>query len=305
MKNEKGVALIIVLWIALLLSTIAVGFAYTTRLKMKLSSYHRDEFLCLSLARAGVEHQIAKLANDETQRYDTSEEWAFEDKPFDLGDGSYQLSCRDEESKLNINTEQEASFKNLPGLEQEIIDAILDWRDKDSLCRLNGAEDSYYKRLDPPYECKDGDFDTVEELLLVKGITRGLLYGEDRDGDGRLDPGLIEHLTVATDGRININTASKQVLRASLGIDPDLAENIIDYRKDTPFKNREELLRVKGIKTLPQSVKDRLLKKVSVASSVFTITSIGTLKDGQMSKRIKAVVDRSASPLRIVYWQED
>ena len=65
-----------------------------------------------------------------------------------------------------------------PGADRDtVIDSILDWRDSNRDHRLNGAEEDYYRGLDPPYSCKDGPFDVVEELLLVRGVTPELFAG--------------------------------------------------------------------------------------------------------------------------------
>ena len=69
----------------------------------------------------------------------------------------------------------------------ELIAGILDWRDEDDETREGGAENTYYNTLDPPYNAKNGPFDSVEELLLVRGITAAILYGEDVNQNGILD----------------------------------------------------------------------------------------------------------------------
>lgn len=58
-----------------------------------------------------------------------------------------------------------------------VADSIVDWRDEDDLHGINGAEDQYYEGLDRPYQSKDAPFDAVEELLLVRGVTREMFYG--------------------------------------------------------------------------------------------------------------------------------
>jgi general secretion pathway protein K len=58
-----------------------------------------------------------------------------------------------------------------------IVDSILDWRDADDFYRIHGAENDYYQSLKEPYRCKNGNFDSIEELLLVRGITPALFYG--------------------------------------------------------------------------------------------------------------------------------
>lgn len=101
-----------------------------------------------------------------------------------------------ETGKLNINVASDEQIRNLltpvlVGLRIEnapqIIDAILDWRDADGAPRQNGAENEYYNTLTPPYNTKNGRFDTIEELLLVKGVTAAILWGEDANRNGVLD----------------------------------------------------------------------------------------------------------------------
>ncbi len=110
-----------------------------------------------------------------------------------------RFGMTDASAKLNLNTADEDQLLTLAesvvvGVEQtnpqEIVDAILDWRDPDSDPRgENGdTEDTYYRSLDKPYRVKNGPFDTVEELLLVKGVTPEILFGEDFDRNGLLTP---------------------------------------------------------------------------------------------------------------------
>jgi hypothetical protein len=70
---------------------------------------------------------------------------------------------------------------------EDVADAILDWLDTDEQPREYGAEADYYATLDPPYGAKNGPLETVEELLLVKGVTPLLLFGSDINRNGQLD----------------------------------------------------------------------------------------------------------------------
>ena len=102
-----------------------------------------------------------------------------------------------ESAKLNINV---ASAEQLTGLFNELldpmavvipelVDSLLDWRDSDQEQRADGAESDYYQQLKPVgYVAKDGLFETVEELLLVKGFTAEVLFGEDYNRNGLLEP---------------------------------------------------------------------------------------------------------------------
>ena len=84
-------------------------------------------------------------------------------------------------------TGAEAILMNLPGMTQDIADSILDWIDTDDQLREYGAESEYYSNLTPPYLPKNGPLSTLEELLLVKGVTPALLFGSDINRNGRID----------------------------------------------------------------------------------------------------------------------
>jgi len=110
---------------------------------------------------------------------------------------SIRFGITPEASKLNLNyaTEEQIEALLRPLLadlqvenEEELIAALLDWRDANDDLRPGGAEASYYNTLEPPYSPKNGPFDSVEELLLVKGFSPAILYGEDTNRNGILDP---------------------------------------------------------------------------------------------------------------------
>ena len=104
-----------------------------------------------------------------------------------------------EAGKVNINLVSESTLRKIIGqlgLEGEardiVVDSILDWRDPDDFSRLNGAENDYYQSLKEPYYCKNGNLDSIEELLLVRGVTPDLFYGrkgikKEEEGSGRPD----------------------------------------------------------------------------------------------------------------------
>lgn len=81
-----------------------------------------------------------------------------------------------------------ALLMGLPGMTEDIADAILDYIDEDDESREFGAEVDYYSGLDPPYAPKNGPLETVEELLLVRGVTPQLLFGRDENRNGVIDP---------------------------------------------------------------------------------------------------------------------
>jgi type II secretory pathway component PulK len=75
----------------------------------------------------------------------------------------------------------------LPGMTEDVADSILDWMDPDDEPRELGCEVEYYSTLTPAYGCKNGPVDTVEELLLVRGVTPQMLFGVDINRNVQLD----------------------------------------------------------------------------------------------------------------------
>ncbi len=77
---------------------------------------------------------------------------------------------------------------SLPGMTEEVADAILDWIDADDQPREQGAESQYYRELGVPYLPRGAAPGCVEELLLVKGVTRTLLLGADMNYNYTVEP---------------------------------------------------------------------------------------------------------------------
>lgn len=112
--------------------------------------------------------------------------------------GGVRYGLEDESARLNLNAllfadKQSAGsgrtlLMGLPGMTEEIADAILDALDEDDEPREYGCEREYYSGLTPPYAPRNGQFTTVEELLLVRGVTPDLLFGQDQNRNGVIDP---------------------------------------------------------------------------------------------------------------------
>lgn len=120
----------------------------------------------------------------------------------DAGDGSGQSVVKygvaDEAGKINLNAMMRIDPSGetlrsmlllLPNMTEDVADSIVDWLDADDDQRASGAETAYYQGLTPPYGAKNGSLSSLDELLLVKGVTADLLYGTDRNRNGRQDVG--------------------------------------------------------------------------------------------------------------------
>ena len=184
------------------------------------------------------------------------------------GNGTGTSSTSNYESLANGITDAsgEAILMDLPGMTIEVAHAILDWLDTDDTPREYGAEVEYYSSLMPPYAPANGPLKTLEELLLVRGVTPDLLFGRDvnrngmldiqeqslplnviaDDGTGSMDLGWAAYLSlyskeknVASDGtaRINVNESDLQTLYDNLSAvcDASWVTFIVAYRQSGPY----------------------------------------------------------------------
>ncbi len=258
-QPPHGSILIIVLWISFGLVTLTLYFASSMALELRAA----DQRVAGLQAEHAIEGAVRYVSNllatvEEPGLMPDLQPLEVEEVP--VGDARFWLIGRgdqqtlpdlplfglvDEASKLNLNTATREMIELLPGMTVELATAIIDWRDSDDTPTEGGAEDEVYLRLDPPYRCKNAPFESVEELRLVYGMTPDVLYGEDanlngildpneNDGDlappsdnrdGQLDPGLLEYFTVfsreSATGRTNVNDAQSlaELLQAYLNTD--------------------------------------------------------------------------------------
>ena len=185
-----------------------------------------------------------------------------------------------------------------------IIDSLIDWIDSGDGDGEEeyGAEDSYYQSLDPPYSCKNGPIESIEELLLVKGMTRELLYGSEET------PPLAPLLTpLGDDGKININTAELSLLQAlANGFDKSTAEAMISYREDE--NNKGQLATVqwfKDIPSFPGDVAETIIKQDLVTTEGRYFTIAATAEFNSQQKTITATVERADQEISTLRWQSE
>ena len=265
--------LVAVLWTAVLLLIIVGSVVQISRLDMKVSVFSAQTVACKWVSRAGVETAAALLTEDSLISDALDDLWSDNDVDLvdmPLGSAAFTVRVIDEAGKLNVNQATQSQLFALPGMTEEIVDAILDWRDKDSELREAGAEIGYYRNLGYPYDCRNAPFKTIRELLLVKGVTPSLLYGEDtnfnglldyneRDGDVSLPPdnedddleqGWIAYLSCYSkdddkdaegQARINVNSASLRNLQQELELSRGHAQWIVDNRGGG-FKSLADLI---------------------------------------------------------------
>jgi len=311
-SSQKGIALLLVLWVLTILMIIVLAFSYMTRTETLATVSFKEGVEKRFLAEAGVERGIMELFFRSAFRgqpvaLEGGEAWRTDGTIYNdqIGDGKYRVRIIDEGGRLNINRTLDAALtillKNLllnlgveEGQADTIVDSVLDWKDPDDLHRLHGAETPYYMSLPAPYKAKDGPFDTLEELILVKGITPEILYGDTEK------KGLIDFVTIhSSNGRINLNAAPKEVLMAIPGITPDIADQILELRQTQEIGNLDQ---VPGISQ--ETIRFRnLIGLAGDVSNTFTIEAIGSKGDTHAGYAIKATVTIEGNNYKYVYYK--
>lgn len=310
-RPKRGSALILTLLVVSTLTGLALAFSQESSVELDLAGYSRSGYRACQAAQAGIHMAMAVLNKDEKTEVDSlDEDWAVfgaEGFPAPI-EAEISLSCKivDENGKLNLNTlldnegrineAGEMELKRLfgaLGLEENLACPILDWLDADNIERMEGAEGYAYQSLDKPYDCANSPFLTIGQVFLVKGIKDLEEVGEGKSNR------LTDFITIVSDGKININTASQTVLQClSDRIDAGLAEAVVEYRKDQAFAGIEEIKNVAG---MDQELYNEIRERITVQSSAFSIESEGRYQETATS--VKAMVLRENGKLRLTYWQ--
>ena len=262
-SRRRGAILILVLFVMVILSLLAVSFTYRAGL-FRRTVLERVTMLRLRHhAASAAAIAMARLAAESNDFDHPAEPWRLHAPlPEDnwLADWNTDAAGRaaeyvtdyqvlDEEGKFNVLTASSEALRKL-GMKEDQIACLFDWMDSDDVVRSEGAESAYYQALPRPHRCKNAPLESLEELLMVRGFAPGDYWGEDDDHDGQLDPcendgpatapadnadgvlqpGWVDLLTCQGDGRINLNTAPQSVLR-TLPVTGQAVDQIIGYRQ--------------------------------------------------------------------------
>ncbi len=253
-RNNRGVALILVLMIIAIIVVVTLDFNSDMRTDFTAAANVRDGITLRYVAKSGFNCALAVLAKDaEENKYDTlQEDWAnialmsagasnlegFEGirLAVNISDcsGKIQINSLIDNNGQAVQIQEDLlrRFLSLPEFDLDpdtvtaMVDSIKDWIDKDDgTTGLEGAEDSYYQSQDPPYACNNGSVRTIASLRKVRGF---------KDIEQKTFDKIVERLTPYGDnGKININTADRLILESlAEGIDSDLAGEMDKYRRE-------------------------------------------------------------------------
>jgi len=225
-RMQRGIALILVLWLTIMLTVIASGFAFS----MRSEALSARNAMSLARARAAANGAIERMAFERSRpRYPSA--WASDGQPRKWVDDDVQIvaTAVDESAKLDLNAAPETLLKGLlehvagtdPQVTASIVAAILDWRDPDDIKRPNGAEEADYRLAGLKQKPANAPFETVSELARVMGVTPAVY--------ARIADSLTVH---SRQPGINALTASRDVLLALPNATPETVDAYSQQRAD-------------------------------------------------------------------------
>lgn len=297
--GEGGFALVTVLLVVAILTAIVTDFIYSAYVASSRAGALRDSARAgllaadgVALARAGLEELLRKDPNiviDETGLVFS--------KPLEDGLG-IAVRAVDEKSRASLRIAYPmtgALDQKAHGILERLLreqrdgegltDALADWIDNDGSPRPRGAEEHFYKGLERPYAPRNGFLESVEELMLIKGFTPEVFRA--------VGPYVTPY---SQDGLVNINTAPRPVLAAlSEEMTGELADEMIRYRKNTPFTDRSQVMKVPGFEKTGFTIQDR----IATTSNIWRIYS--RAKAGEVVREVEAVVRIGGG---VLYWRE-
>ena len=287
--REQGIALIAVLWLTILLTVIASGFAFSMHGEAVAARNARS----LAQARAAADGAVERTAFELIRPRNLPDVWQADGAAQTWAEGEVKLTTTavDESARIDLNTASDPLLRGLlqtaGGLEPHAADSVLaaiqDWRDVDDLKRPNGAEEADYRAAGKKYKPANAPFDSVGELARVLGVTPELMAR------------IADSLTVYSRQQgINPATATREALLAIPNMTPEVVDAYIALRK-------EALANKQPVPPFPQAQ-----GFATGAAPVWRIRAEATMPDGVTFVR-EAVLRPSVDPRRPVIallWQE-
>ena len=225
--RQRGIALILVLWLTILLTVIGGSFAYG----MRNEALAARNSLSLAQARALADGAIYRTVFELMRPKTLADVWSADGTvhAWDENGSRVVVNALDESGKIDLNTAPEGLIKGLLQTAAELdadtaarlIDVIEDWKDADDLRRPNGAEAADYQAAGLSYKPANAPFESVAELQRVLGMTPAIY--------GRIADSLTVHSRMAG---INPAFASRAVLLAVPGATPEIVDTYIAQRRD-------------------------------------------------------------------------
>jgi general secretion pathway protein K len=175
-RRQHGMALIVVLWLVVLLSIMAAGHSKNVHTDTTLAARQLQSAKARALAEAGINHVILEMLAADSDRKLPVDGSLFTVR---VGDDDVTIAIRDASGFVDLNAATpellDAALEACRVGEtarRNLVDAILDWRDRDDLRRLHGVEDHDYLAAGVAWTSRDGAFEAVDELKYLPGMSQ-------------------------------------------------------------------------------------------------------------------------------------
>jgi general secretion pathway protein K len=288
-NSQRGIALVLVLWVLLLLTILTASFSLMARMdRLEANTLLAGTQARLS-AEAAINLAVLALRDpiDETRMRADGRVYQEEMDGILL-----QVSAIDERGKLDINAADELTLATLftghgmePDEAEVLAAAVLDWRDEDELERVNGAEEDVYFAAGLEVGPANRQFMMTEELLQVIGMSYDLYR--------KLEPGISVFSRVAEP---NPAFAPVEALMAM----PDITyEEALDFVQERNSHQPGESLGTE----LPNGV----VVMEQGRGVTYSIQARATMPNGvweQLQATIRLGGDREGNPYRVLRWRE-
>lgn len=248
-SHRRGSVLIVVLFISMILSLLAVSLAYRSALVLRASRQRAIMVKLTAQMDSAAVIAMSRIAENTTGFDHPAQSWHthaplqnegwLDDWTTVEGHAAPQYTIdyhvTDEQGKLHIHHASSESLHKL-GLSDEQIVCLFDYMDGDEYSQVGGAESAYYQALPVPRRCKNAPLETLDELLAIKSFTPTDYWG---DWNGRKDQpvGWVNILTCNGNGHININTAPRSIL--ALYLSDEGVDQVDAYRQFDGFSSSQ------------------------------------------------------------------
>jgi hypothetical protein len=194
-QREQGVVLIAVLWICALVMWFTLQIGAMTRMQGEEQVHLFRRAQAYYLAIGGCHEALARMGQSPSSALDRGPDLSWQPNGTQHGvkyrTGEAMVSVESETAKINVNTASPEQMRKAlisAGVDEnaaeELADVIADFVDPDDLKRLHGMETTDYKRLGLPYGPFNGPLFSLDQMLLIPGITEQLFYGYPGGGEG-------------------------------------------------------------------------------------------------------------------------
>ncbi len=353
-KEEKGTVLVMVLIVIAILTIIVAEFTFSTYIDLAISKNTQNDIKARYIAKSGISlvSSIMKTKNPETMdrvakfipsMYLGNNEkgmWTLTVSSFPLGDGAVSLTMEDERAKINLNSlvnpkSNKIDFQVLTALTQLFkflkvdqeksnlfISSLVNWLDRELEGSPNdqesyGVNEKFYEQLDTPYQIKDGQIDSIEEIRMIEGMDAEF-YNKIKD-----------YITIYPSNKlVNFSTAPRPVMMAVIAAshvssikkkDPaeinhstveSIVSEILEKREDDNVISRKEVKNIVNKIGTEHNISAGLSGLVLKygKSDIFSVRSTGVAGSGDITiKNIEAVVKKPSrsNAQQIVSWKEE